>query len=102
MHCCVADEQNTCPQVPTPVQCTLQVSALQVTELPQELTPLQETVQDFPAHLMAPMQLCRPQRMSHEEASVQSTPAAHVFDPHITRQGMPFGQTGMQIVPSPH
>jgi len=53
--------QNTCPQVPFSVQFKLQVSALQVTELPQALTPSQATVQVLPAHWIAPIQLCSPQ-----------------------------------------
>lgn len=73
-------------------QCTSQLFALQVTELPQALLPAQVTLHALPAQVMAPMQLCSSQRMSHEEAWLQSTPEPHEPALHCTRHGMSSGQ----------
>ena len=101
-HVLALDAHETCPQLLEPVHCTSQLCALHTTELAHELTPEHSTVHALPAHCTAPMQLCRPQWILHEEAFRQSTPAAHVLEPHSTSQGMLLGQAGLQALPSTH
>jgi hypothetical protein len=84
--------QNTWPHELMPLQVTSHSSALQRTALPQALTPEHSTRQLEPPHSISPMQLCSSQRIVHELASRQLTPALQEFDAQCTSQGMPAGQ----------
>ena|SRR6187402_3237297 len=88
----LAARHLTTPHVFTSLQCRSQVLALQLTEFAHALVPAHTTRHELPEQVMAPMQLCCSQRMSHDDASLQSTPPPQPPDWHSTRQGMPEGQ----------
>jgi hypothetical protein len=82
----------TTPQVLTSLQCKSHSLAPQDTEFAQALVPAQVTRHELPRQRMEPMQLCCSQRMSHEDASLQSTPPPHAPDRQCTSQRIPAGQ----------